>query len=43
MSDRKSMGKPIDGVIIPVAPNIADVPDGYMDPESVKHKRLNSG
>ena len=31
MDERKSMGNPKDGVLIPVAPSIADVPDGYID------------
>ena len=31
MDDRKSMGKPKDGVLIPVAPSLAEVPDGYLD------------
>jgi predicted nuclease of restriction endonuclease-like (RecB) superfamily len=34
MSDsekRKSMGKPKDGVLLPVAPNFADIPGSYVD------------
>ena len=31
MDDRKSMSKPKDGVFMPVAPGIADVPDKYLD------------
>lgn len=31
MDNRKSMGNPKDGVLIPVAPNLADVPDSYID------------
>ena len=31
MSDRKSMSKPKKGVLIPVAPGLAEVPNGYID------------
>jgi len=31
MSERKSMGKPKNGVLIPVAPSLADVPDNYAN------------
>jgi hypothetical protein len=29
--DRKSMGAPKDGVLIPVAPSLAEMPAGYAD------------
>jgi predicted nuclease of restriction endonuclease-like (RecB) superfamily len=29
--ERKSMGKPKDGVIIPVAPSLAEIPNNYID------------
>ena len=29
--ERKSMGNPVKGIMIPVAPNLADVPDSYTD------------
>jgi len=31
MGDRKSMNEPKNGVLIPVAPNLSEVPDGYVD------------
>jgi len=31
MSNRKSMGKPKDGVLLPVAPSLSEVPNGYID------------
>jgi predicted nuclease of restriction endonuclease-like (RecB) superfamily len=31
MNNRKSMGKPKDGVLLPVAPSLSEVPSGYID------------
>jgi len=31
VNNRKSMGKPKDGVLLPVAPNLSEVPSGYID------------
>jgi hypothetical protein len=31
MADRKSMGNPKDGVMIPVAPSLAELPDSYAE------------
>ena len=31
MDERKSMGTPKDNVLIPVAPGLAEMPDGYVD------------
>jgi len=30
-NNRKSMGNPKDGVLIPIAPNLSEVPDSYVD------------
>jgi len=31
MDDRRSMGKPKNGALIPVAPSLAELPIGYAD------------
>ena len=30
-NDRKSMGNPKEGVLIPIAPGLSEVPDSYVD------------
>ena len=35
MNDRKSMGNPKDGVLIPIPPNISEAPEGYFDMRDV--------
>ena len=31
MDNRKHMGQQIEGVLIPIAPNLSEVPDSYID------------
>jgi predicted nuclease of restriction endonuclease-like (RecB) superfamily len=45
MDDRKSMSRPKDGVLMPIAPNLSDVPIGYVDMrdaiiEKIKESRV---
>jgi predicted nuclease of restriction endonuclease-like (RecB) superfamily len=47
MDERKHMGQKVDDVLIPVAPNLSEIPDSYFDMRDViiakiKHSRVRS-